>query len=138
MKTYLTYGMGPALSLLAVSLLVLSGCETLEQQSATATYEDYRNQTEKATFNVVFNYDDAVVVDDSYVATQYYEGTAKVGRVEVTFQAGLKEQAGELAMEMEEYIAEVEAHFGRALETPVRASDILISVELGLALFWCY
>jgi hypothetical protein len=100
---------------------LLSGCTTLEQQNATQTYEDYRNQTEKAPFNVRFHYDDSVVVDDSYVATQYYEGTAKVGRAEVTFQAGMKEQAGELAMEMEEYIAMVEQHFGRTLETPVRA-----------------
>ena len=121
MNTYLQHGAQTTCALLTTALILLSGCETLEQQSATENYEDYRNQTEKATFNVTFNYDDAVVVDDSYVATQYYEGTAKVGRVEVTFQAGMKEQAGELAMEMEEYIGHVEQHFGRALETPVRA-----------------
>lgn len=121
MKTYRLSGTRFVLFLPILFLVLLGGCKTLEQQSATANYEDYRNQTEKATFNVSFNYDDAVVVDDSYVATQYYEGTAKTGRVEVTFQAGMKEQAGELAMEMAQYIAEVEKHIGRTLETPVRA-----------------
>lgn len=109
-----------ALLILTVPLLLI-GCETMQQQSATENYDEARNQTEKTSFNVTFNYDDSLVVDDSFVATQYYEGTAKVGRVEVTFQAGLNEQAGELAMEMEQHIAHVERHFGRALETPVRA-----------------
>jgi len=121
MKTYLPRGAGGLLPAAVVLSALLPGCETLVQQSATGTYEDYRNQTEVAPFNVTFNYDDTVVVDDSYVATQYYEGTVKVGRAEVTFQAGLQEQAGEMAMEMEQYIALVEQHFGRALETPVRA-----------------
>lgn len=121
MNTYLPTRAGFHVPVALLLLVLLGGCETLEQQSATETYEEYRNQTEKATFNVTFNYDDTIVVDDSYVATQYYEGTAKVGRAEVTFQAGLKEAAGEMAMEMEQYIAHVEQHFGRALETPVRA-----------------
>tara|TARA_R110001592_G_scaffold77298_2_gene232761 strand:- start:295 stop:1665 length:1371 start_codon:yes stop_codon:yes gene_type:complete len=121
MTMQLPRGVWSGLSLLSLLLILLGGCETLEQQSATETYEDFRNQTEKAPFNVTFNYDDAVVVDDSYVATQYYEGTVKVGRAEVAFQAGMKEQAGEMAMEMEEYIAHIERHFGRTLETPVRA-----------------
>jgi hypothetical protein len=121
MNRILPFATWRLLSVPAISLILLGGCETLEQQSTTETYEDYRNQTEKTSFNVTFNYDDTVVVDDSYVATQYYEGTAKVGRVEVAFQAGLNEQAGELAMEMEEHIAHVEQRFGRALETPVRA-----------------
>lgn len=118
MPSPMTRGVPPVLMLF---LALLGGCETLEQQNAAETYEDYRNQTERAPFNVRFNYNDAVVVDDSYVATQYYEGTTKAGRAEVTFQAGMKEQAGELAMEMEQYIAMVEAHFGRAIQTPVRA-----------------
>lgn len=100
---------------------LLAGCETLQEKSAMATYTDYQNEGEKPAFDVRFNYSDAVAVDNAHVAEQYYEGTAKVGRAEVAFQAGLKEQAGELAMEMEKYIAEVEQHLGRELQVPVRA-----------------
>jgi len=102
-------------------LAVLTGCETVQDKTALETYDTYRNEAGKAAFNVNFNYNDAVVVDNAFVAGQYYEGTAKVGRAEVAFQAGLKEPAGELAMEMEQYIAHVEQALGRELQVPVRA-----------------
>lgn len=105
----------------AAFLAVLAGCETVQDKSALETYDTYRNEAGKAEFNVNFNYNDAVVVDNAFVAGQYYEGTAKVGRAEVAFQAGLKEQAGELALEMEHYIAHVERVLGREFQVPVRA-----------------
>ena len=108
---------GAALAL----MLALAGCETVQDKSALETYDTYRNEAGKAEFNVNFNYNDAVVVDNAFVAAQYYEGTAKAGRAEVAFQAGLKEQAGALAMEMEQYIAHVEQAIGRQLQVPVRA-----------------
>lgn len=104
-----------------VLALVLAGCETIQEKTALATYTTYQDEGGKPAFDVRFNYSDAVVVDNTHVAEQYYEGTAKVGRAEVAFQAGLKEQAGELAMEMEQYIADVEQHLGRELQVPVRA-----------------
>src|SRR5690606_6949257 len=86
----------------------LGGCETMQEKTALQTYDSYRNEDGRPAFDVRFNYGDSLVVDNRHVATQYYEGTAKFGRAEVAFQAGLKEQAGALAMEMEQYIAHVE------------------------------
>lgn len=112
-------GLGPLWTMALV--LALAGCEAVQQKTPLATYTTYQEEGGKPSFDVRFNYRDAVVVDNSHVAQQYYEGTAKVGRAEVAFQAGLKEQAGELAMEMEQYIAHVEQHLGRELQVPVRA-----------------
>lgn len=106
---------------MAAALALLAGCETVQEKGALETYESYRNQAGRPAFNVRFNYSDAVEVDNDFVASQYYAGTAKVGRAEVAFQAGLKEQAGELAMEMEQYIAHVEHALGRQLKVPARA-----------------
>lgn len=100
---------------------LLAGCETMQEKTALETYDTYRNETGKPEFNVRFDYSDGVVVDNAFVASQYYEGTAKLGRAEVAFQAGLKAQAGALAMEMEAYITHVEQALGRELQVPVRA-----------------
>lgn len=100
---------------------LLAGCETVQEKSAVETYDTYRNETGKPEFNVNFNYSDSVVIDNNFVASQYYAGTAKVGRAEVAFQAGLKEQAGELAAEMERYVSIVEQALGRQFQVPVRA-----------------
>ena len=105
----------------AALALLLAGCETIQEKTALETYTTYQDEGGKPAFDVRFNYSDAVVVDNSHVAEQYYEGTAKVGRAEVAFQAGLKEQAGALAVEMEQYIAHVEQRLGRELQVPVRA-----------------
>lgn len=111
----------PGWALMLMLMLVLAGCETVQDKTALETYDTYRNEGGRPVFNVNFNFDDTVVVDNAYVAAQYYEGTAKAGRAEVAFQAGLKEQAGALALEMEQYIAHVEQAIGRPLEVPVRA-----------------
>ena len=112
-------GSAAACGIALVSLL--SGCETMPGNTPLETHTTYQEEGGKPAFDVRFNYSDAVQVDNSHVAGQYYEGTAKVGRAEVAFQAGLKEQAGELAMEMEQYIAHVEQNLGRELQVPVRA-----------------
>lgn len=118
-RSYMSWVRGAACGVALAGLL--AGCETLEEKTALDTYTTYQEEGGKPAFDVRFNYSDAVVVDNAHVAEQYYEGTAKVGRAEVAFQAGLKEQAGELAMEMEQYIAHVEQKLGRELQVPVRA-----------------
>ncbi|MBX3179179.1 MAG: PDZ domain-containing protein [Candidatus Hydrogenedentes bacterium] len=105
----------------AALALALSGCETLPAPGAQAAYEAYRNEGVRPAFNVGFNYNDGLVVDNAFVASQYYEGTARAGRAEVAFQAGLKEQAGALAVEIEQHLAHVEQALGRDYPLPVRA-----------------
>ena len=73
--------------------LALSGCETLPAPGAQAAYEAYRNEGVRPAFNVGFNYNDGLVVDNAFVASQYMRERPG-GPGGGAFQAGLKEQAG--------------------------------------------